>query len=390
MEAYQRAKARREVLDHGDQLALAARIASEHREVGMIERSRYGVVLLDEYQDTSHAQLVLLKSLFGGGHPVTAVGDPCQSIYGWRGASAGNLLGFVRDFPEGDRAAPMRQLSTSFRNGERILDAAARIQGELREEAKDVPRLWPGAAQQARGRIECALLDTVEDEAAQLAAHLVTLLRQPPEIAPDGDHWDHVTRHGAGLQPSEIAILARKRSQFPLLRAALEERGIPVEVVGLGGLLTVPEVQDVVATLKVVHDPTAGASLARLLTGPRWRLGPRDLVALGRRARELAREAARDVHPDVGAPPERSDADPLRQVVAELNDERGSLVDALDDLGSGDAYTEDRLRAARRACATSCGSCGVTSAWRCPTWSPRSSAPSAWTSRSPRVRAWTR
>jgi DNA helicase-2/ATP-dependent DNA helicase PcrA len=358
VEAYQRAKAKKEVLDHGDQLALAARIAAEHSEVGMVERSRYGAVLLDEYQDTSHAQLVLLTSLFSGGHPVTAVGDPCQSIYGWRGASAGNLLGFVRDFPLRDGPAPMRQLSTSFRNGERILDAAARIQGELREEAKDVPRLWPGALQQDRGRIECAMLDTIEDESDRLADRLVTLLRQPKEVAPDGYSWDRAGRHGAGLQPSDIAVLARKRSQFPLVRAALEARGIPVEVVGLGGLLTVPEVQDVVATLRVVHDPTAGASLARLLTGPRWRIGPRDLVALGRRARELAREAARDVHPDAGAPPERETGDPLRQVVAELNDEHGSLVDALDDLGPETAFTEtgharlallrDELRTLRR------------------------------------------
>jgi DNA helicase-2/ATP-dependent DNA helicase PcrA len=75
-----------------------------------------------------------------------------------------------------------------------------------------------------------------------------------------------------------------------VLRAAIEERGIPVEVVGLGGLLTVPEVADVVATLRVLYDPTASSSLARLLTGPRWRIGPRDLVALGRRARDLIRE----------------------------------------------------------------------------------------------------
>src|SRR6202453_3052210 len=89
VERYAAAKAAREVLDHGDQVALAARIASRHPAVGAGERSRYQVVLLDEYQDTSHAQLVLLRALFGGGHPVTAVGDPCQSIYGWRGASAG-------------------------------------------------------------------------------------------------------------------------------------------------------------------------------------------------------------------------------------------------------------------------------------------------------------
>ena len=94
---YAAAKAAREVLDHGDQVALAARIASRHPEVGAAERARYQVVLLDEYQDTSHAQLVLLRALFGGGHPVTAVGDPCQSIYGWRGASAGNLSRFKAD-----------------------------------------------------------------------------------------------------------------------------------------------------------------------------------------------------------------------------------------------------------------------------------------------------
>ena len=66
------------------------------------------------------------------------------------------------------------------------------------------------------------------------------------------------------------------------LRQAIEARGVPVEVVGLGGLLAVPEVQDVVATLRVLHDAGASDALARLLTGPRWRIGPRDLVALGR------------------------------------------------------------------------------------------------------------
>src|SRR5690348_15999161 len=137
--AYAQAKAAREVIDYGDQVALAARIASRHPQVGAIERGRYQVVLLDEYQDTSHAQLVLLQALFSGGHPVTAVGDPCQSIYGWRGASAGNLRRFVADFPvaggngtgpgmPGGRRAQVRQLSTSFRNTGRVLDAAAALQ----------------------------------------------------------------------------------------------------------------------------------------------------------------------------------------------------------------------------------------------------------------------
>src|SRR5262249_4371600 len=89
-----------EAMDFGDQLARAARVARDHPEVGFIERDRFRVVLLDEYQDTSHAQVVLLGALFGGGHPVTAVGDPCQSIYGWRGASAGTLDRFRDEFPD--------------------------------------------------------------------------------------------------------------------------------------------------------------------------------------------------------------------------------------------------------------------------------------------------
>jgi DNA helicase-2/ATP-dependent DNA helicase PcrA len=370
VEAYRRAKVRREVVDHGDQMALAARIAANHPEVGMIERSRYAVVLLDEYQDTSQAQLVLLTSLFGGGHPVTAVGDPCQSIYGWRGASAGNLLRFPQDFPIREQTpARMAELAMSFRNGEHILEAAARVQLELRADMKSVPPLGPGENRRGRGRVECGLFETVEQEAERIATRIGHLLAAPPGIAPDGgpaEQWS--SGEEAELQCSDIAVLARKRSQFPLIRRALEARGIPVEVVGLGGLLTVPEVQDVVATLRVVHDPTAGAALARLLTGPRWRMGPRDLVVLGRRARELARESSRDVmvheaptgrdrtvdhsgdHPgglrqDAKATAEGArgiaEVDPLRAMVNELSQETGSLVDALDDLGSPDAYSPE-------------------------------------------------
>jgi DNA helicase II / ATP-dependent DNA helicase PcrA len=395
--AYTQAKAAREVIDYGDQVALAARIASRHPQVGAIERARYQVVLLDEYQDTSHAQLVLLRALFGGGHPVTAVGDPCQSIYGWRGASAGNLRRFAADFPvvsqpvtgqpgigrDGD--AEVRQLSTSFRNTERVLDAAAALQEGLRAEAPLVPRLVPPPRRAGRGRVVCALLETAADEAAWVAAQIEGLLDLPAGTAPDGDPWPEPG--GTGLRAADIAVLCRKRSQFPALRSAIEARGIPVEVVGLGGLLTVPEVADVVATLRVLHDPAASGPLARLLTGPRWRIGPRDLVALGRRARELAREhrgagtaglrparrgpaAPGPAAPGPAAPgpaasespragpavraarPSRGPAgdagqpgdsvkhdDALAQAVTDLTAEQGSLVEALDDLGPGAAYS---------------------------------------------------
>jgi DNA helicase II / ATP-dependent DNA helicase PcrA len=351
VERYVAAKAAREVLDHGDQVALAARIASAHPEVGAAERARYHVVLLDEYQDTSHAQLVLLRSLFGNGHPVTAVGDPCQSIYGWRGASAGNLRRFTADFPvvarmrpfgasAPTRPAPVLVLSTSFRNAARVLDAAAVVQEELRYEAPDVPRLVSGPDRSERGAVACALLDTVTDEAEWVAGQIAGLLARGPGLAPDGQPWPDGRE--AGVRPSDIAVLCRKRSQFVPLRRAVEARGVPVEVVGLGGLLVVPEVQDVVATLRVLHDAGASDALARLLTGPRWRIGPRDLVALGRRARDLVRGEGdgRPAAPAAAAARREHDPeDALAEAVTDLTAETGSLVEALDDLGDPRAYS---------------------------------------------------
>ena len=345
---YAAAKAAREVLDHGDQVALAARIASRHPEVGAAERARYQVVLLDEYQDTSHAQLVLLRSLFGGGHPVTAVGDPCQSIYGWRGASAGNLRRFTADFPVVARVrpfgasassgpAPVLQLSTSFRNSARVLDAAAAIQTELRYEAPDVPRLTSAPDRAERGAVTCALLDTILDEAEWVADRAAALLAGGRGIAPDGQPWPEGL--AAGVRPSDIAVLCRKRSQFVPLRHALEARGIPVEVVGLGGLLAVPEVQDVVCTLRVLHDAGASDALARLLTGPRLRIGPRDLVALGRRARALASGEGDGRAVTRAAAVEQDAQDALAEAVTDLTAETGSLVEALDDLGEPAAYS---------------------------------------------------
>ncbi len=325
---YARAKAEREVIDHGDQVAIAARIAVRHPEVGAAERGRYQVVLLDEYQDTSHAQLVLLRELFGDGHPVTAVGDPCQSIYGWRGASAGNLRRFGRDFPvvtgsgrsQSAQAAEVRMLSTSFRNTGRVLDVAAVVQEGLRAAAPEVPRLVPPPDRARRGRVTCALTETAADEAAWVAGQVSALLTLPPGTAPDGGPWPDGREES--VHPRDIAVLCRKRAQFPALRAALEARGIPVEVVGLGGLLTVPEVADIVATLRVLHDPGASAPLARLLTGPRWRIGPRDLVALGKRARSLTREQRRSA--DERGRPANDRAEPAYDRGQQPDDRAGS------------------------------------------------------------------
>ncbi len=190
------------------------------------------------------------------------------------------------------------------------------------------PRTGPGAV---TSPAPCS--DTIAGEADWAAARIAGLLALPPGTAPDGAPWPD--GRDTPVRPSDIAILCRKRSQFPALRRALEARGIPVEVVGLGGLLTVPEVQDVVATLRVLNDAAASDALVRLLTGPRWRIGPRDLVALGRRARALARS---DRAAQESRPAEPSD-DPLTEALTDLTTEAGSLVEALDELGELAAYS---------------------------------------------------
>ncbi|MDQ3432152.1 MAG: ATP-dependent helicase, partial [Actinomycetota bacterium] len=320
---YTQLKTQADALDFGDQVALSARIAQQHTVVGQLERDRYGLVLLDEYQDTSHAQRVLLTSLFGNGHPVTAVGDPCQSIYGWRGASAGNLRSFPTDFPDAD-GSPAEQvdLTVSFRNRSRILTVANSLSRDLRGSGVPVKDLRPGPQRQGSGEVVIALHEHADAEAEWVADQVARL------VAP--------TEGAARYSPREVAVLARRRTQFERIEAALRDRGLPVEVSGIGGLLATPEVLDVVATLQVLADPTAGDAVVRLLTGARWRLGPADLAALGRRAAALARRD-RDMPDRVDGADAEPDPDP------DEVDER-SLVDALDDPGSAAAYSPEGHR----------------------------------------------
>jgi DNA helicase-2/ATP-dependent DNA helicase PcrA len=330
---YAQRKRLAEAMDFGDQLARAAIVARDHPEVGEAERDRFRVVLLDEYQDTSHAQSELLRALFGEGHPVVAVGDPCQSIYGWRGASAGTLERFPRLFARADGApADHRSLSISWRNAPQILAVANRISEQLREgSSPPVKPLRPAPGYQPRFAeplVRCAYTMSYVDEAEWVA----------DQVDAAWQAW----RDAHGDTPT-TAVLVRARSQIPPLERALRARGLPVEVVGLGGLLDTPEVRDIVSTLQVLADPTAGAALLRLLTGARWRLGPRDIVALYRRARALAQARRPDANP--GAQPTIPGLGPVEE--PDLGGERlddAVLAEALDDLGEPEAYSPEGYR----------------------------------------------
>ncbi|WP_280432832.1 ATP-dependent helicase [Nocardia brasiliensis] len=413
---------RRGALDFGAQMSLAARLAAEHPEVAAAERTRFRLVLLDEYQDTGHAQRVLLAALFGGapdetagdahlpgstrtappsersghsapaaegraraenadtpepgeaqptgtvraatpsdgpGRPestgatvagrrgraenagaaqrsasrrqrlaVTAVGDPMQSIYGWRGASAANLPRFATDFPSAPGVpAPILPLLTSWRNPPEALALANLVADPLRRKALegggvtvDALRAKPDAG---AGVVALALTDTVAEERDWLAARIA-------------EEW--AARRAAGEPPPTSAVLVRRNADASPLAEALRAQGLPVEIVGLGGLLATPEVADIVATLRLIAEPGAGSAAMRVLTGARWRIGVADIAALARRARALSisRFTSGEAQEITDAP---ALAAALREVAPEPAEQAG-LADAIADPGPREQYSE--------------------------------------------------
>ncbi|MFL6138595.1 MAG: UvrD-helicase domain-containing protein [Frankiaceae bacterium] len=334
VEGFREAKRAADALDFGDQVALAARLAEQCPDVGAAERAQHAVVLLDEYQDTSVAQRRMLVALYAG-HPVTAVGDPCQAIYGWRGASVGNLDGFPGHFAGDGAPAGAWPLRINQRSGGTLLRLANRIADPLRAVHPRVVELAARPGAEASGTARCALLPTWADEVAWVTGRIKAAVE-------------------AGTRPGQCAVLVRARSAFADLHDALAGAGLPVEVVGLGGLLALPEVADIVAVLEVLDDPTANPAMLRLLTGPRWRIGTRDLVALGQLAAALARpeEPAADAAPDPDVALEHAVAGVDPTEVAALADALGEVARHADRF-SPEAVTRlsalDReLRALRR------------------------------------------
>ena len=295
------------LLDFGDQIALACAIAESVPEAAAQVRAQYPAVLLDEFQDTSVAQVRLLSALFADSG-VTAVGDPHQAIYGWRGASAAALDTFHQRFnPTGTallesgtspaEATPVLELSTSWRNDSTILEVANVVSAPLRsgvvEDGDPVGEHLTVAPLQARpaafglepGAVYGAFLQDPAEEAHTVVALLA-------------ERWS---------PSAEMAVLCRTRAQMDPIAAELEEVGLPYTIIGLGGMLYVPEVADVRALLTAASDPERGDRVVRLLTG--FGIGARDLRALASLARELIRPATESGKEAPGTHGDQAEAD---------------------------------------------------------------------------------
>ncbi|MFO7690705.1 MAG: ATP-dependent helicase, partial [Cryobacterium sp.] len=306
-ERYQAEKVRQGLIEFSDQVALALQVCQKVSSVVQRYRDAYRVVLLDEYQDTSVLQTQLLHTLFAR-HPVMAVGDPHQSIYGWRGASSANLLGFSQSFAgQSNTQAPAMSLSYTWRNPVSVLAAANTLVAPLSEALRTKPngiqvdtlKTPPG---KAAGRVDAVMAETIVQEATAIAEWFAP--RLPAGTAKTG------------------AMLFRARREMELFAEVLRAHGVPAHVLGLGGLLSTPEVADILSVLRAVHDPAAGSELVRLLSGGRWRVGVRDLQALAGVARWIADHdwAQKQVNDEVKA----------RMRASVAPDDGTSLVDALD------------------------------------------------------------
>lgn len=275
IEAYESEKRRLGVVDYADLVSAAHRLVSEHRWVAERVRSRFDLVILDEYQDTNPAQRALLAAIFDSGFPVTAVGDPDQTIYEWRGASIANFRRFPEHFPRSD-GGPARTLplTENRRSGALILDLANQVRDAIDGDPRSPLRPVSGAEPSS---VRTAWFDDAVAEAEWIADDI-------RRLHADGHAW------------SDIAVLFRKNKDMALIRDALTTRDVPIEVANLGGLLSVPEVVELHAWLRLLDDPSDGPALARLLMGSRHRLGMADLAVLSRWVADRRRLAPDEEH----------------------------------------------------------------------------------------------
>jgi len=279
------------VVEFADLQATATRLAKEVPQVGAGLRERFKVVLLDEYQDTSAAQAAMLASLFSGpdvehgrGHPVAAVGDPLQAIYGWRGAASDNMGAFGRLFPMGDGGLPpVFPLTINRRSGAAVVRAANAVATRLGDEHQAGVNLLAVDPSRGPARIEATTFDTWPQEVAAVTSRIV-----------------EARRGGEAAAWRDIAVLLRRNLDIPAFYKALSDRDVPVEIVGLGGLLALPEIATVVALLRLAADDGDNPAAAQLVSGPTGGLGPRDMAALARRARQLRGDTGPAFGPSLG------------------------------------------------------------------------------------------
>jgi len=258
------------LVDFGDQIHRALDLLRTRPALlaGLRERFRY--VLVDEFQDTNHAQLQMLRLLAGEGAPnITVVGDDDQAIYRWRGAAAANLLAFRELYPEARQVV----LAENHRSTQAILDAASRL----------VAYNNPFRLEVVAG-IDKRLRSTRAEGPPVRHLHFDTVSAEADAVAGMVE-----ARLGAGLRPRDVALLVRSNGDADPFLRALNVKAIPHRFSGSRGLYAREEVRLLVAFLRALANPDDSVSLFYLLASELYALPPSDLLRLNHYARRKTR-----------------------------------------------------------------------------------------------------
>ncbi len=240
-------------LDFDDLLVLTVRLFQQFNNVRTYYQDRFKYILVDEYQDTNHVQYVLVNMLAQRHRNICVVGDPNQSIYGWRGADISNILSFERDYPE----AKIVKLEQNYRSTQIILDAANAVIAQ-NAEAKEM-NLWT-----ALGRGERIDLQYCEDERDE-AFYIVRSIRQGID---------------QGRKYKDFAILYRTHAQSRAIEESLVTANIPYSIVGGVGFYQRKEIKDLLAYLRLVVNPNDAVSFRRIINVPKRGIGPASVAKI--------------------------------------------------------------------------------------------------------------
>ena len=254
-EAYEKILAESHALDFDDLLLVVALGLREKPEFRAAVHERFHYILIDEYQDTNHAQYVLARDLAGDRRNLCATGDPDQSIYGWRGAEISNILDFEKDFPD----AKVVRLEQNYRSTKTILAAADAV---IRHNRERRPKgLFTENAQGAPIRIVYA--DDEEAEAASIVRHIGRL-------------------KATGMAYRDIAVFVRTIAQTRAIEDGLRRARppVPYEVVRGTSFYERKEVRDILAYLEVLHNPHDEVNLRRIINTPPRGLGDKTVDVL--------------------------------------------------------------------------------------------------------------
>ncbi|MBF6599882.1 MAG: UvrD-helicase domain-containing protein [Dehalococcoidia bacterium] len=269
-ERYQALLAENAALDFDDLILKAVTMLQEHESIREKYEERYLHVLVDEFQDTNLAQYELARILAGGHGNICAVGDPDQSIYSWRSADIRNILNFERDFP----GARIVLLEQNYRSTQHILDAAhAVISGNRQRTEKS---LWTD-----RGHGEPIVVFEAYDEGEEADFIAGEIARLTGVEAGPGDPGE------PAWALRDFAVMYRTNAQSRAVEEALIRAGIRYQLVGGTRFYERREVKDVLAYLRLVHNPYDMVSLARVLNVPGRGIGTKTVQQLERWAQAL-------------------------------------------------------------------------------------------------------